>query len=115
LGTTAAGTTVNTGGQLQTSGALNFAEPLTLNGTGIATDGALQIAANAPTFSGAITLGSSGVRIQHNGASGAIISGGITGAGNNLTIFTTTGMTINTNPVNLGSGTFTKDGASGTI
>lgn len=105
------GTTVNTGGQLQTTLALTIAEPLTLNGTGLATDGALLVTANGPTFTGPITLGSIGVRVQNSGAA-ATISGGITGSGFDLTLVGSAQWTVDTSPINIGSATLTKDGAN---
>jgi autotransporter-associated beta strand protein len=114
LGATSTGTTVTSGGQLQTSGTLAIAEPLNLNGTGLASDGALLITANGPTLSGPIALGSSGVRIQNNGAS-ATISGGISGVGFDLAIGGTAGWTVGTSAINIGGGTLTKDGGTTTI
>jgi autotransporter-associated beta strand protein len=111
LGATSAGTTVNSGGQLQTATALNYPEPITLNGTGANNDntGALLVTANGPTFSGGITIGSSGVRMVNSGAT-AVVSGGITGNNTNLSMGGAQGWTINTNPINIGNGTFTYDG-----
>src|SRR5262249_51601894 len=111
---TAQGTIVSTGSQLQTSGTLTVAEPLTLNGTGLANDGALLVTANGPTFSGPITLGSTGVRIQNNGA-GANINGGVSGPGLNVTFGGTAGWTVSTLPINIGGATLTKDGGTGSI
>ena len=60
LGTTGTGTTVTGGAVLDLNGfTLGTAEPLTLNGTGIANGGALtNSSATAVTYSGLITLGS---------------------------------------------------------
>ncbi len=79
LGTTAAGTTVNSGGALDLNGfSLATAEPLTINGTGTAGEGALNnSAATAVTYNGAITLASAG----SIGTTGNItLGGGITGS-----------------------------------
>src|SRR5206468_10473559 len=111
LGATSAGTTVNTGSQLQISGTITVAEPLILNGTGLANDGALVNFNNVNTWSGTITLGSSGVRV--NSTAGTLtIAGGITGSGNpSLTIGGASSVTVNTAPINIGTGTLTWDGA----
>src|SRR6185295_9118944 len=60
LGSTAAGTTVASGAALQLQGNLSLGagfEPLTLNGTGVANDGALRIAGNC-TYNGSLALAS---------------------------------------------------------
>ncbi len=112
LGSTSTGTTVNSGGALQVSGN-GVAEPVTLNGTGVNNDGALRSVAANMTFVGPITLGSSGVRINADNST-FTLSGGITGANNNLTIGGSGNSAISTNGFSLGTGTFTKDG-SGTL
>lgn len=60
LGTTAAGTTVSSGGVLDLNGnSLATAEPLTLNGDGISSGGALiNTSATAATYQGGVSLGS---------------------------------------------------------
>ncbi len=58
LGTTAAGTTVSSGGALDLNGfTLGTAEALTLNGTGVGSTGALTNSGAAASYSGAVTLG----------------------------------------------------------
>jgi len=57
LGTTAAGTTVNAGGQLQLQGGITTAaEALSLSGTGPSSNGALNNASGNNTYAGPITL-----------------------------------------------------------
>jgi autotransporter-associated beta strand protein len=69
LGTTAAGTVVNSGGTLDLTGwNLSTAEPLTLNGTGYISQGALRNSGASATFSGLITLGSASAINMNNGA-----------------------------------------------
>jgi len=80
LGTSAAGTTVASGATLQLQGGITVAaEALTLNGTGVSSNGALRNISGANTFGGAITLGSAS-EIQADSASTLTLSGGITGA-----------------------------------
>ena len=87
---------------------LAIAEPLTLNGTGIANGGALRNLANANTVSGAITLASA-TRIASDGGT-LTISSNIGGATQALTVAgagnTTIGGVIGTT-----TGTLTKIGA----
>ncbi|MBI2498301.1 MAG: autotransporter-associated beta strand repeat-containing protein, partial [Opitutae bacterium] len=85
LGTTAAGTTVTTGEQLQLQGGIAVgAETLSLTGTGVGTTGALRNISGDNSFAGAITLTGD---TQINADAGSLaLSGGITGATNNLTI-----------------------------
>src|SRR3989442_871814 len=80
LGTTVGATTVAGGAALQLDGSgLVVAEPVTLNGTGIAAGGALRQVANSNTWSGAITLGSAS---RINAAAGTLaVTGGITNGG----------------------------------
>ena len=59
LGTTAAGTVVNSGAALQIQGTITVgAEALTLNGTGISSTGALRNISDTNTYQGTITLNS---------------------------------------------------------
>src|SRR5438876_10075696 len=75
LGATAGATTVAGGAALQLEGSgLVVAEPVTLNGTGIAGGGALRQLANTNTWSGAITLGSA-ARVNADGGT-LPVSGG---------------------------------------
>jgi autotransporter-associated beta strand protein len=109
LGTTAGATTLTAGAALQVDGiGLLIAEPITLNGTGIAGGGALRNLANNNTWSGAITLGSAtrinsdaGTLTVSNTISGAAMALTVGGAGN-----TTVSGVIGTT-----TGTLTKDGA----
>ena len=112
LGTTAVGTTVAAGAQLQMQGGITVgAEALTLNGFGINNDGALRNVINDNAWgAGAITLGSA-TRI--NSDSGLLtISGAFSGA-NTLTIGGAANTTFS-GVIGTGAGTLTKDG-SGTL
>ena len=111
LGTTAGGVTVASGAALQLQGGIAVgAEALTLNGSGIASDGALRNLSGNNSWSGAITLGSAATLASDAGGltmSGAFANGGFLatymGAGN----FTNSGVIS-------GSGGLTKNG-SGTL
>jgi autotransporter-associated beta strand protein len=90
LGSTAAGTTVSSGGALKlfSASSISFAsEALTLNGTGVSgANGALRNVGGTNTWNGAITLGSN-TRINADtvGSSGSLtISGNIAGGANVL-------------------------------
>jgi len=80
LGTTAAGTSVSSGGVLDLNGfSLGTTEALTLNGTGIASGGALvNSSSTSATWQGAITLGS-GTRMTASGTGGLMLSGSLSG------------------------------------
>ncbi|WP_395753590.1 autotransporter-associated beta strand repeat-containing protein [Prosthecobacter sp.] len=111
LGTTAAGTSVSSGAALQIQGGITTgAEALTLNGTGISTDGALRNISGTNNYAGLVTLGSA-TRI--NSDSGTLTlsnSGTITGSGLGLTVGGA-GSTQIASVIGTGTGTLTKDGA----
>ncbi len=104
LGST--GATVVSGGALEVQGGITVSgEPLTLNGTGVSSGGALRNISGNNSWSGAVTLGSAA---RVNSDSGALtISGGI-GGGQALTV----GGAGNTTASGVISGTggLTKDG-----
>ncbi len=108
LGTTAAGTTVSSGAALQIQGGIAVgAEALTLNGSGIASDGALRNISGNNSYAGAITLGSASTIYSDAGTltlSGAIANGGFAatfdGSGN-----------ITANGLISGTGSLVKNGA----
>jgi len=112
LGATAGATTVAGGAALQLDGSgLVVAEPVTLNGTGIAGGGALRQLANTNTWSGTITLGSAA---RVNADAGTLtVSGGITNGGFPLTVGGAGNTTISTTAIS-GTGGLTKDG-TGTV
>jgi fibronectin-binding autotransporter adhesin len=65
LGATTGGTTVNSGGALQIQGGVVLAaETLTLNGSGIANDGALRSVSGDNSLTGPVTIGGAGAVIQ---------------------------------------------------
>jgi autotransporter-associated beta strand protein len=113
-GTTAGGISVTSGAALQIQGGITVgAEELTLNDSGINTDGALRNISGNNTYGGAITLGSAS-RINSD-ADSLTLNGGITGTGLALTIGGAGNTTIGTTGINTGAaGTLTKDG-SGTL
>jgi fibronectin-binding autotransporter adhesin len=110
LGTTAGITTINSGGALELQNTITVTgESLTLAGTGVSAGGALRNIANNNTWTGAITLGTGGARI--NSDSGTLtLSGGISGAALPLTIGGAGNVTISS-AIATTSGTLTKDGA----
>jgi autotransporter-associated beta strand protein len=76
LGTTASGTTVNTGAALELAGGVHIgAEPLTLSGTGINQNGALLSAGDDNRFDGNVTMAG-------NAAIGAVTNSRLTMIGN---------------------------------
>ena len=110
LGSAASGTTVASGAALELQGSIAVtSEALALNGTGIANGGALRSIAGANTYGGPITLGSA-ARINAD-ASTLNITGGIAGAGQNLSFGPqTSAFTIVSGAIATGTGTLTKDG-----
>ncbi len=104
LGTTAGGTTVDSGAGLWLSNNITIgAEALSLVGTGVASDGALRNISGNNTFGGAISLGGA-TTIQSDSGTSLTLSGGITGAGQALTIRGTGETTISGSGINTGSG-----------
>src|SRR5204862_153494 len=112
LGTIAGGTSVTSGAALQIQGGITVgAEALTLNGTGIASDGALSNISATNSYAGDITLGSAS-RINSD-AGTLTLSGNIGGATQNLTVGGL-GNTTLSGIIATTTGTLTKDGA-GTV
>jgi autotransporter-associated beta strand protein len=112
LGTTGAGTTVSTGARLDLNGfTLGTAEGLTLNGVGyglgdFASGALINSSGSAVSYSGAVTLGSTGVLIKAD--SGNItLSGAFSGATFALTIGGTGSGTIS-GVIGTTTGTVTK-------
>ena len=121
LGTIAGATSITTGAVLDLNGfTLATAEPLTINGTGIAAAGALTNgSAGAVTYSGLITLGSASSIVAGSGNINLTNSGTITGAGLGLTLGGTGNGslssilgTTNGTLTKAGTGTWTVSGAS---
>jgi fibronectin-binding autotransporter adhesin len=111
LGTPAAGTSVASGAALQIQGGITVgAETLSLNGSGIAADGALRNISGNNTYGGGITLASASTIASDSGTltlSSTLVNGGFTftlaGAGN-----------ITASGIVSGTGAFIKNG-SGTV
>ena len=91
LGGVGTGTTVNSGGALQIQGAITTAaEPLTINGTGVATDGALRNISDNNIYAGVVTVDQTGgTAIRINSDAGTLtVSAGINESGNALKTLT---------------------------
>jgi fibronectin-binding autotransporter adhesin len=112
LGTTGNRTTVNTGGCLDLAGfSLATAEPLTLNGTGVLSSGAFMNSGGNATWSGLVTIGSTGISIEGgSGTIGLTNAGTITGAGFNITLGGAAGGAI-ASIIGTTTGTLTKEDA----
>jgi autotransporter-associated beta strand protein len=116
LGTTTGTTTVASGAAVQIDGnGLTIAEAITLNGSGVSGGGALRNLANDNAWTGAITLGAvpGGARINSDGGTLTLSTGGITGEGQNLTVGGA-GHTTISGIIGTTTGGVTKDG-SGTL
>lgn len=112
LGATSAGTVVADLAALEIQGGIvTAAEGLTLNGTGIGNGGALRNVLGDNTFSGPINLATPSRINSDNGT--LTLTGGITGAGQNLTIGGN-GNVIVSGAIATTTGQLTKDG-SGTL
>ncbi len=114
LGTTAGATSITSGAVLDLNGfTLGTAEPVTINGTGIASIGAfINSSNNTISYSGAITLGAAS-RVANYGSGLMTVSGNISG-NFALTVVTVGNFTQATNSVWSGSGSLVKEG-SGTL
>ena len=109
LGNTAAGTTVASGAALQLQGGISVgAEALTLSGDGVGSTGALRNISGNNSYAGAITLNAA-TRINSD-AGNLNLSGGISGAGQNLTVGGAGNTTIS-GAVATTTGSLAKDGA----
>ncbi|MFZ0616988.1 MAG: autotransporter-associated beta strand repeat-containing protein, partial [Chthoniobacterales bacterium] len=108
LGSTSAGTTVNSSTELQLEGGITVgSETLTLNGTGRSSGGALRSISGTNTYGGPIILGANS-RINSD-TNLLILTGGITGAAQALTVGGSGNTTINS-AIATTTGTLTKDG-----
>jgi autotransporter-associated beta strand protein len=114
LGTTAGATTVASSAMLDLNGfTLGTAEPITINGSGIANTGAfINSSNNSISYTGAVTLGAAS-RIANHGTGMTTLTGNISG-NFALTVVAVGNFTQSTNSVWSGSGTLTKEG-SGTL
>ena len=111
LGTTAGITSIASGGALDLAGfTLATAEPLTLNGTGISSGGALLNSGANATYSGLLTLGASSSIIGGTGTINVSNLGTISGSGFGLTLGGAQGGTL-ASILGTGAGTLTKQGA----
>lgn len=107
LGTTAAGTTVSSGGALELQGGITIgAEALSLSGSGISNTGALRNISGANSWGGGITQGAAS---RINSDSGTLTLSGTIGGAFGLTLGGA-GDIVVSNTVAIGTGTLTKDG-----
>jgi fibronectin-binding autotransporter adhesin len=81
---TSSSVTVASGAALQVQGGVVISRPLTISGSGLASDGVLRSISGANTWSGAITLGS-GVGIAVDSGTLTIATGGIQGSSQPIT------------------------------
>ena len=112
LGTTAGNTVVNSGGAVLVN-VSSVAEPIVLNGTGVAGAGALR-STGTRTWSGTVTLGSTGTKISTDSGqftiTGAITDGASGANAYNLTLGGNGNTRLNTGTFNIGTGIITKEG-----
>ncbi|MCE9609704.1 MAG: autotransporter-associated beta strand repeat-containing protein, partial [Chthoniobacter sp.] len=111
LGTVAGGVTVSAGAALQIQNNITVGnEALTLNGTGVSSDGALRNISGNNIWQGTVTLASA---TQINSDSGSLTfntaTTSITGVNQNLTLGGASGGTVS-GLLTLGSGSLTKEG-----
>ena len=111
LGTIAGATSVTSGAALQLQGGITVGdEALTLNGTGISTDGALRNISGDNRWGGTITLAGT-TRINSDAGNLTLTaSNSITGTNRNLTLGGAGNGAVN-GTITTGTGTLTKDGA----
>src|SRR5262249_34009744 len=113
LGTTAGGTTVTSGEELQLQGNIAVgAEAITLTGTGASTTGALRNISDTNSISGVITL--SGTTLIAADAGSLTLSGGIDGGGGNRNLTLQGAGNFSIGSITTGSGSLTKNGAGTT-
>lgn len=117
LGTTAAGTTVSSGGALEIQGNIAVGnEALTLNGTGISSGGAFRNISGNNSYAGTITLASASAINSDSGTltlSGGITNGGFTATFGGASNTTESGVISGTGAlVKNGNGTLTLSGGN---
>jgi autotransporter-associated beta strand protein len=113
LGGTATGTTVASGAAIQVSGGLTgVTQPVTLNGNGILSGGAIRNTSGNNIWSGVITVGASGARINSDAGTLTISSTIAAGSsGHALTIGGAGNVSISQSINNLGAGALNMDGS----
>jgi len=114
LGSTAAGTTVSSGGAVELQGGITTgAEALNISGTGISNGGALRNVSGNNSYAGAVTLGAN-ARINSDADTLSLThASAIAGSGNTLTVGGAGNVAINSG-IATGTGGLTKDG-TGTL
>ncbi len=83
---TAGSITVNSGAAFQIQGGITFARPITINGTGVGTTGAIRNISGDNILSGLITLGSASRIHSDAGNLSLTAATAVSGSGNNLTL-----------------------------
>jgi len=110
LGSTAVGTTVSNSGSLELSGAIKVSDPLTLNGTGNKSGGALRNISGNNTFEGAISLGANSRINSDSGTLNLNVTSGNAVTGTYNLFFGGSGNITVSDPIATSTGTLTKDG-----
>ncbi len=107
--------TVQSGAALELANDISIgAEPLNLDGNGISNGGALRNQGGTNSFAGAITIGTSGARINADASTSLTLTGGIvTAASQDVTIGGAGDTTVSTTAIS-GAGSLIKDG-NGTL
>jgi fibronectin-binding autotransporter adhesin len=126
LGSSTSFSTVSVAGgsALQLQNNITLAAPstqtLTLSGTGVGSNGALENVSGINSYAGAISVGAGGASVGADAASALTLSGGVTNNGNLLTVVGSGSTTFSTTPITgtggltmAGSGTLTLSGSNG--
>jgi autotransporter-associated beta strand protein len=95
LGTSPSGTTIASGATLQLQGGIQFNQPLTLSGNGVAGAGALESISGLNSVSGAVTLAAAGATIGVDAdvltLTAALSGGGLTKVGSGTLVLAAAG------------------------
>ena len=107
LGTTAAGTTVNSGAALEVANGISSAEALNISGTGVGGNGALRNISGANTNSGTVTLAANATIKSESGTHLSLNNVDITGAVSRSVTFDGAGTNLVTGSISTSPGSLT--------